>query len=436
MSASITLEQGGTSRAAAPSSKQVTSRRAVVAAAIGNGMEIYDFTVYSFFAATIGRLFFPAESALASLLLSFATFGAGFVMRPLGAMLIGSYADRRGRKPALTLTITLMTLGTALIAFTPTYASIGVAATVLLVVGRLVQGLSAGGEVGAASALLLESAKPNRRCLLVSWQGATQGGAALLGALVGATVAATLSPEALNSWGWRVPFVIGLLIAPLGIYMRRHLNETYSHDSHAEEAGLLATVRGHGRTVFLGMLLICASTVTMYVIVFYMPTYLVNALHLPQTTAFLAACAAGATMLVMSPLFGILADRTGWRKSMVFVPFALILLLAYPAFSALIAKPSLGTAVALVVVVMTLMSVGGGAGGALYMQAFPRRHRATGMSLMYSLGVTLFGGFSPLIVTWLIARTGNPAAPAFWLMAAIAVSLVALVFYPQPKDPE
>nr|WP_257993464.1 MFS transporter [Cupriavidus pauculus] len=215
--------------------------RAVIAAAIGNGLEIYDFTVYSFFAATIGRLFFPASSPMASLLLSFATFGAGFVMRPLGAVLIGSMADRRGRKAALTLTIGLMTAGTALIAFTPSYATIGVAATVLVVLGRLLQGLSAGGEVGAASALLMESATQDRRCFLVSWQAATQGAAALLGALTGAAVSATLSPEALQSWGWRVPFMVGLLIAPVGIYIRRHLEET--HTESRAHASLRAVVR-------------------------------------------------------------------------------------------------------------------------------------------------------------------------------------------------
>ncbi|EHP38146.1 major facilitator superfamily permease, partial [Cupriavidus basilensis OR16] len=203
------------------------SRRAIVAAAIGNGLEMYDFTVYSFFAATIGKLFFPSSSPLASLLLSFATFGAGFVMRPLGAVLIGNLADQRGRKAALTLTIVLMTAGTALIAFTPTHASIGVAATVLVVIGRLLQGLSAGGEIGAASALLLESASKRNRCFLVSWQAATQGGAALLGALTGAAVSALLSPDAMLEWGWRLPFMLGLLIAPVGMYIRRHLHETH-----------------------------------------------------------------------------------------------------------------------------------------------------------------------------------------------------------------
>jgi len=434
---SLTLDGAdGAGHATAPpaeAAKKVTSRRAVVAAAIGNGMEIYDFTVYSFFAATIGRLFFPAHSALASLLLSFATFGAGFVMRPLGAMLIGSYADRRGRKPALTLTIALMTAGTALIAFTPGYATIGVAGTVLLVVGRLLQGLSAGGEVGAASALLLESATAGRRCFLVSWQGATQGAAALLGALVGASLSMTLSAEALGSWGWRVPFMLGLLIAPVGVYLRRHLDETHVDAASEPDTGLVATLRAHGRTVLLGMFLIAGTTVSMYLIVFYMPTYLVTALHLPTTTAFIAACVAGATMLVMSPLFGALADRYQLRKSMMVTPSALAMLLAYPAFSWLIAMPSLATAAIVVGVGVTLMSVGGGAGGALVMEAFPRRHRATGMSVMYSLSVTIFGGFSPLIVTWLIGRTGSPLAPAFYLIAAQAISLLALWLYPQPK---
>jgi MHS family proline/betaine transporter-like MFS transporter len=409
------------------------TRRAVVATAIGNGMEVYDFTVFSFFAATIGRVFFPSSSPLASLLLAFATFGVGFVMRPLGALLIGRYADRRGRKPALTLTIALMTVGTALIAFTPGHASIGVAGAVLVVIGRLLQGLSAGGEVGAASALLLESAAPNRRCWLVSWQLATQGGAALTGALVGAAVSGLLGADAMASWGWRVPFVLGLLIAPVGMFLRRHVSETHlpvTDDIVSDNGTLGAMLRARGRTIVLGMLLMTGGTATMYVMVFYLPTYLVTTLHLPQVMSYLVACMAGLGLLVMTPLFGLVADRVGHRKPMVAVSLAGLLVVMYPGFLLLSARPSLGAALAFVGLVVTLMAVGGAAGAALMMEAFPRRQRATGMSVMYSLGVTVFGGFAPMAVTWLIGATGNPAAPAWYVCAALAVSLVALMRFP------
>lgn len=402
--------------------------RAVVAAAIGNGLEIYDFTVYSFFAATIGRLFFPTSSPTASLLLSFATFGAGFVMRPLGAVLIGGMADRRGRKAALTLTIALMTAGTALIAFTPTYASIGVAATVLVVLGRLMQGLSAGGEVGAASALLMESASQGRRCFLVSWQAATQGAAALLGALAGAAVSASLSPDALQSWGWRVPFVIGLLIAPVGIYIRRHLEETHTEDT--AHASLRAVIREHGRTLLLGIFLMTSSTSSMYIMVFYMPTYLVNTVHMPQVTAFLAACVAGLTMLVMAPLFGRLADRLPRRKPLLIVNSIVSLCVMLPNFALLSSGPGLPLTLCCIALSVTIGSVGSGAGAAMMMEALPRHHRATGMSIMYSVGVTIFGGFAPLIVTWLIATTGSRMAPAGYLLCASLISFLALLRFP------
>lgn len=400
------------------------SRRAIVAAAIGNGLEIYDFTVYSFFAATIGKLFFPSSSPLASLLLSFATFGVGFVMRPLGAVLIGNLADQRGRKAALTLTIMLMTAGTALIAFTPTHASIGVAATVLVVIGRLLQGLSAGGEIGAASALLLETASKRNRCFLVSWQAATQGGAALLGALTGAAVSALLSPDAMLAWGWRLPFMLGLLIAPVGMYIRRHLQETHAGGSTGK------VFREHGRTLLLGTLLMTGSTSSMYIMVFYMPTYLVSSLHLPPVTAFLAACTAGAAMLVTAPLFGLLADRLPRRKPLLFAGGLTSLALVYPSFTLLSAGPSLPLTMALIGGAVTLSSVGSGAGAALMMEALPRHHRATGMSVMYSFGVTVFGGFAPLIVTWLISATGSNMAPAGYLITASCISLTALALFP------
>jgi MHS family proline/betaine transporter-like MFS transporter len=427
--ASLTLPpQAGAAAGAAPAAERSHARRAVVAAAIGNGLEMYDFTVYSFFAATIGRLFFPSSSPLASLMLSFATFGAGFVMRPLGAVLIGHFADRRGRKAALTLTIGLMTAGTALIAFAPTHASIGLAATVIVVMGRLLQGLSAGGEIGAASALLMESASKQKRCFLVSWQGATQGGAALAGALTGAAITAALSPEAMMSWGWRIPFMIGLLIAPVGLYIRRNLKET--HTGGAEHADLKSVFRKYWRVLLLGMLLMTGSTSGMYITVFYMPTYLIQSIHMPPVTAFLAACMAGLAMLVMSPLFGKLADRLPTRKPMIVAAILASLAWCYPNFLLLTTHATLVSVVLQIGLSVTIMSISGGAGAAMMMEAFPREHRATGMSVMYSLGVTVFGGFAPLVVTWLIATTGSPMAPAWYLMSASTISLIALSMFP------
>nr|WP_231752986.1 MFS transporter [Burkholderia sp. TSV86] len=252
-------------------------RRTVAAAALGNGLEFFDFTVYSFFAALIGKLFFPATTDIGALMVSLATFGVGFVARPLGSIAIGAYADRAGRKPALVLTVGLMALGTGMIGFAPTYAAIGVAAPVLVVTGRLLQGFSAGGEVGAATTLLMESGGARRRGEMVSWQMASQGAAALVGAFVAAALSRLLPHDALMSWGWRVPFVFGLLIGPLGFYLRRHLDDTLHQavaaaEAHGAAAGMPAApsraARISWRQIMAGTLLVVGGTSTMYTIVF------------------------------------------------------------------------------------------------------------------------------------------------------------------------
>ncbi|MBN3854900.1 MFS transporter [Paraburkholderia sp. Ac-20340] len=405
-------------------------RRAIVAAAIGNGLEMYDFTLYSFFAATIGNLFFPSSNALTSLLLSFGVFGAGFVMRPLGALLIGNIADQRGRKAALTLTIALMSIGTALIALTPSYGTIGITASVLVVIGRLLQGLSAGGEIGAASALLLESGGKERRCFLVSWQAATQGGAALLDALSGMTLSAGLSPEDLHAWGWRLPFLLGLLIAPIGLYMRRNLKETFEGNRKTALTGLREVFSENARTLILGVFLMASSTASMYVTVFYMPTYLVRTLHMPAVTAYAATCVSGLTLLALAPLFGRFADRLKRRKPLLICNSVLSMLIAIPNFTLLSSGPGLPLVAMCVAISGTLSALGTGAGTAMMMEALPREHRATGMSIMYSVGVTLFGGFAPLVVTWLINETGSRMAPLGYTYSAMIISFIAMLLYP------
>lgn len=403
-------------------------RRVVIASSLGNGLEIYDFTVYSFFAVIIGKLFFPGESALASLLMSLATFAVGFLMRPLGAVLIGRVADRRGRKAALSLTIALMTVGTGIIAFTPTYSSIGIAATLLLVFGRLLQGLSAGGEVGSASAFLMESGSTANRCFMVSWQGASQGAAALLGALTGLLLSSNLSPEALESWGWRVPFVIGLLIGPVGWFIRQHLDET--HTETADTPSLAQLLREQKRTLLLGIMWMAASTVSMYMVVFYMPTYLVRTLHYPSSFAFALVCLASALLAVIPPVASRYADRLPRRKPLLYWIAGLALVFAYPAFLLLGLQSTWLCMLAIALLIMP-MAVGVGASFAMLMEAFPREQRVTGLSVIYSFGVTLFGGFSPLLVTWLIGLTGNPLTPAFYLIATLMLSLIALRLFPE-----
>ncbi|SIO72991.1 MFS transporter, MHS family, proline/betaine transporter [Burkholderia sp. GAS332] len=415
-----------------PVAPKRSSYRAIVATSLGNALEVYDFTVYSFFSAIIGKLFFPAASPNASLLLSLATFGAGFAIRPFGAVLIGLHADRRGRKAALTLTIALMAAGTALIGLIPTYAQIGIAAPILLVVGRLLQGLSAGGEIGVASTFLLESAALRRRCFYVSWQGASQGASALLGAATGAVLAATLSTSELESYGWRIPFLIGLLIGPVGWVIRRQLDETLVVGGEPPRAGRL--IAEHGRTVALGALMMMGSTASMYIMIFYMPTYMTTVLHMPRTLAFASVCASSATILVTGPCFGWLGDRMKSRKTLPVISALIALGMIFPTFLVLTQTHNVALILALSVAIAVCMSMGYGAGGALMLEGLPQAFRATGMSVIYSLGVTIFGGSAQFFVTWLIAKTGSPFAPAWYVFASLMVSLVAVMLYPRSRE--
>jgi MHS family proline/betaine transporter-like MFS transporter len=408
------------------------TRRIVVAATIGNGLIMYDFTVYSFSAAIIGKLFFPSSSPLASLLMSLATFGAGFIMRPLGAMIIGNLADRKGRKAGLTLSIALMTLGTAIIAFMPSYASIGVAATLLFVFARLMQGLATGGEIGPASAVLMESANKDRRCYLVSWHAVSQGAAALTGALVGVFTTATLTPEAMQDWGWRIPFVLGLLIGPVGWYIRRNMTENMIEKRHRPT--LRSLFAQHSRTLWFGTLLLAGSSASIYIMVFYMPTYLVTTLHLPPVTSLLTACLAGTVVMLSTPLLARIADRQRSRKPIQALTLIGCIVLVYPAFLAL--THGVGALASLLIIggYAAVAFSNGGTSMVMMLEAFPRHHRAAGMSIIYSLAPAVFGGFSPFIVTWLIAQTGNPMAPAWYLLAALCISLFALSRFPNDVE--
>ncbi len=413
---------------------RMSRRRTIVATTIGNGLEFFDFTVYGFLALVIGKLFFPTFSSYGQLLLTVASFGVGFIMRPLGGIVIGSYADRAGRKKAMTLTIFLMALGCALIAFAPTYAQIGVAAPVLIVLARLIQGFSAGGEVGASTTLLVEHATPKNRGYMASWQFASQGLGILLGAVVVGVLLTALSPQAMESWGWRVPFVLGMLIAPVGMYIRRHLEESLDvHEAPPSAAAprphgsLSAVCREHGRTVLAAILSIIGGTAAAYVVTFYMPTYAIRELGLPPPVALFGAALTGLLSFALAPLVGVWSDRVG-RKGLMVASRVLLALLIYPGFLWLNASPTpaaLYTVVGLLSITLVMQTV---PGITMLPEMFPKHVRATGMSLVYSVGVALFGGFSPFISTWLLNATGNKLAPAWYLLAVSLVSLLGLLW--------
>lgn len=404
------------------------SRRATIACALGNALEMYDFTIYSFFAVIIAKNFFPAQSPIASLLMSLTAFGAGFLMRPVGALLIGGLADRKGRKAALSLTIFLMTLGTALITFAPSYQQMGVFGTLMLVAGRLTQGFSAGGEIGTSSVMLMESTSTANRCRNVSWQSASQGYAALVGAGIGLLLTSVLSPADLNSWGWRLPFAFGLLIGPVGWYIRRCVPETFEATPQA---------RQHWRhdidvrNIVLSSGLLASGTIGMYLFIFYMPSYLITTLHYPQRSALAIACVASACLAVISPVAARYADRHQLRKKLLAWTITLPVLAAWPALYLLSHTSNLYSAMLIVALLVLPGCVGCGAFLAIIMEAFAKPQRGLGMSVSYSVGVTLFGGFSPLIAAWLTSTLDDPLAPAFYLLAGGAVSLICLKLFPE-----
>ncbi|MCR6480370.1 MFS transporter [Variovorax sp. ZS18.2.2] len=400
--------------------------RLIAACSLGNALEMYDFTVYSFFALLIGKLFFPSDSPYGSLLLAVATFGIGFVMRPLGGVIIGDYADRKGRKAALTLTIGLMVVGTLCIALAPTYASAGVFGSLMILAGRLLQGFSLGGEVGAATSMLMESGGIRGRGFRVSWQLASQGVAAVLGALTGAALYAALPQASLESWGWRLPFLFGLLIAPVGLYIRANLEETHQARRH-ESSPMGRLLREHGGTVLKGIFSITAGTAAMYLVVFFMPTYMIRVLHMPPSLSLLSGCATGITMFVVALLAGRLADRLPNRKPLVIGSLVLGVLAVYPAFWLINHHPSVPLVLCLSVLLTAIVNLGTTPLFLILLEMLPIGVRASGISVIYSVGVTVFGGSSQFIVTWLLATTGNPMAPAFYMMACGVLSICALV---------
>jgi MHS family proline/betaine transporter-like MFS transporter len=319
----------------------------------------------------------------------------------------------------------LMAAGTAVIGLAPPYASIGLLAPLMIVAGRLLQGFSAGGEIGASTTLLMESGAASTRSFLVSWQIASQGAAALIGALIGFLLSHHLPQAALESWGWRVPFLFGLLIGPVGMMIRRTLSETHV-DEHRESSAFRETLRDHKRALLTGILMIIGSTATMYIAVFYMPTYLIRVLHMAPTSAFLAGCVSGATLLIGSPLAGKFSDRLKRRKPVVLAITLLGALIVYPAFWLLNHTSDLGVALVIVAVLVSCLAIGSPAGFVLILESFPKRVRATSMSVVYSVGVAIFGGFAQFIVTWLLSWTGNPMSPAWYMITCSAISIGAV----------
>ncbi|SAK75719.1 MFS transporter [Caballeronia ptereochthonis] len=429
-----TLSSRATS--SAPSS-ETQRRRAIVATVLGNGLEWFDFTVFSFFAVTIAKLFFPTGNELSSVLLTVATFGVGFFMRPVGGIVLGIYADKVGRKAALSLTILLMAFGTALIGLAPTYDQAGIFAPLIIVVARLLQGFSAGGEMGGATAFLTEYAPPEKRAFYSSWIQSSIGFAVLLGAATGAFVTSSLDVSALNSWGWRLPFLLGIIVGPVGYFIRSHIDETPAFAAVSDEAKpkspLAEVLSSFPRETFASFSMVILWTVCTYVLLFYMPTYSVRTLHLPQSTGLTAGMIGGVMIMCFSPVIGALADRHGRRPFLSGAAIA-ILVLTWPMFAWINAAPGLASLLVFQAVFGVLIAAYTGPILAAFAELFPTKVLSTGLSVAYNFAVTIFGGFAPFLITWLIARTGSNMAPAIYVMIAAAISFAGTRFIKDVKQ--
>lgn len=408
--------------------------KGVVAVVVGNWLEFYDFLVFTFFAVMIGDAFFPGESQIARLLAALATFGAGFVTRPVGAAIIGAYADRKGRRAALTLTLLLMAVGSALVGLTPSYAQIGIAAPIILVIARLIQGFSCGGEVGPATTYLLESAPVEKRAAITAWQGYSQQLAIFMGSLIGVILAASLSKEQLYAWGWRVPFILGTLIAPVGLYIRRRLPETIEESAKHRSTGAVLgdLVRHHSRPVILGMLIICGGTISTYVLN-YMNTYAITTLHLSATIGT-SLTLTGSLAAIAGLAVGAWSDRFG-RKPMLVVSRLLFVASIYPVYLVL-TSPGATPAVIIGVNMVEnfLFAIGIGAVYAFLAEAFPSSVRSSGLAILYALSVAIFGGTTQFVVAWLIDLTGDPLVPAWYQIVANIGSIVGVVLLVRHPD--
>jgi MFS transporter, MHS family, proline/betaine transporter len=402
-----------------------SSLRIVTAASIGNALEWFDLLIYGYFAVTISRLFFPSDDQTVSLLLALGTFGVSYLVRPLGAIVLGAYADQAGRKASLMISIVLMMIGTTLMVVIPTYASIGVLAPLVVLFARLLQGFSVGGEFGSSTSFLVEHG-PDRKGFFASFQWAGQGFAAVLASLFGVGLTTALTADQLNAWGWRIPYIFGLLIGPIGLYIRRHVDETPEFlASEAPSTPVRDVLRHQWGRVLLAIGIAVVSNSSNYLIL-YMPTYAVKRLSLPQSSGFAATLLGGIILTVGSPLIGHFSDSVG-RTRIMQVGAGLFVISAYPAFVLLTGYASLFVLIGIVCWLSLLKTIYSGVMPSLMAEIFPTRTRVTGMALSYNISVPIFGGFAPFIATWLIELTGNNLAPSFYLMLTALVSLGALV---------
>ena len=417
-----------TTSSAQPSSKLAT----VLRVTSGNFMEMFDFFLFGFYATYISKAFFPAGDEFASLMLTFMTFGAGFLMRPLGAIFLGAYVDRVGRRQGLIVTLALMALGTILIACVPGFNTIGYLAPFLVLLGRLLQGFSAGVELGGVSVYLAEMATPGRKGFYVSWQSASQQVAIIFAAAIGYALNKMLPTEEVAQWGWRIPFFIGCMIVPVLFVIRRSLQETEEfmqrkHRPNARE--IFQSMLKNWGLVICGMLLVSMTTVSFYLITVYTPTFGKSVLKLTTTDSLIVTLCVGVSNFIWLPIMGSLSDKIG-RKPLLIAFTTLTILTAYPVVSWLTGSPSFEKMLIAELWLSFLYASYNGAMVVALTEVMPVEVRTAGFSLAYSLATAIFGGFTPAIATWLIEVTSDKAAPGLWMSFAAVCGLIAtLILY-------
>ncbi len=421
-----------------PSAKAPWSQAAaVVRVASGNFLEMYDFMVFGYYASAIGRAFFPTKDPFVSLMLSLTTFGAGFLMRPLGALVLGAYTDRVGRRKGLLVTLALMSLGVLTLSLAPPFRVIGLLAPLIVVFGRLVQGFSAGAELGGVSVYLAEIATPGHKGFYVSFQSASQQVAVMTAATLGVSLSLLMKPEALADWGWRLPLLFGCTIVPVIFLLRRHMQESEVFAARGPPPALRDLLFELGRCwsrVLIGVGLVTMTTVSFYMITAYTPTF-GGLLHLKARDNLVVTFCVGLSNLLWLPVMGAASDRIGRRPILIACALAL-LATAWPAMRWLAAEPSFQRLATVELWLSFLYASYNGAMIVFLTEVIPEAVRATGFSLAYSLATALFGGFTPTICTLLIHLTRSNAAPGLWLSFAALCGLAATLAAGRPaRDP-
>ncbi|WP_371377342.1 MFS transporter [Sporomusa aerivorans] len=406
--------------------------RAVLAGSIGNALEWFDYGLYGYFAAIISSLFFPSKDPLTSLMLTFIVFGVGFVMRPLGGLIFGHYADKAGRRKALAVTVILMGASTFAIGCLPTYAQIGVWAPILLAVFRLIQGISTGGEWGSCMSFLAEYGNEHNRGFIVSWSQFSIAVGLLLGSALGTILTSVLSTEALHAWGWRIPFWSGLLIALFGMYVRSNVEETpkYKEMEQAQAVAnmpVIELLKKYRRETIVNVGVVIGWTISYWVTMAYMPTYISKVLKYPLWIGMSFNTVLLIIFMIAIPFAGMLADRIG-RKPVMMTAAAGFIVLSYPLFYLMSTVQTAGVLFFVMMVLALLQALICGGATVFIPEIFPTHVRCSAIGVGYNFAVAVFGGTAPFVATWLISATGDNLAPTYYLIAGAALTFLVLAF--------